>query len=139
MATGIYILPTIPDNEGRTAFSVLRRLGVGLTRLERAVLLVCENHVDQQAAAESVRADESIFNANIHALQVADLQKPAAGEVWVESDIPDIVQIEGLGNVRRLTAWGIHGSAGAAEPAIVEQALQLLLCNPAVQHVVEQM
>jgi len=139
MAVGILIRPTIPDNEGRTAFATLRRLGVTIAGLERAVLLVFDGTLDPEVVAAEVRADESIFNANTHALSALHVEKPAPGEVWIASDIPDVVTIDGIGEARRLTAWTLRGSTGPADADAVQLALERLLCNPAVQHIVEQL
>jgi phosphoribosylformylglycinamidine (FGAM) synthase PurS component len=138
MAVGIYIRPTIPDNEGRTAFAVLRRLGVGVTGLERAVLLLLPGESGLHAVEGSVRANEALFNPNIHALQVLPLEAPGPGEVWIESDLPDRVTIAELGEVRRVSAWALRGSEGPAGAELIGEALRALLLNPAVEHLVER-
>jgi hypothetical protein len=136
MALAVFIRPTIPDNEGRTAFSTLRRLGVQLGGLERAELLLFSDDCAVDAVLAAVHADESVFNSNTHAVSVAVVEKPAAGEVWIASDIPDVVAIDGIGEARRLTAWTLRGTAGPADEATIALALERLLCNRAVQHVV---
>lgn len=138
MGVGIYIRPTIPDNEGRTAFAVLRRLGVALTGLERAVLLLHAEDLDLEAVKASVRADEALFNPNIHALHVLPLEGPGPGEVWIESDLPDRLTIAWFGEVRRVGAWILRGAAGPADAELIGEALRELLLNPAVEHVVER-
>jgi phosphoribosylformylglycinamidine (FGAM) synthase PurS component len=138
MAVGIYIRPTIPDNEGRTAFAVLRRLGVEVTGLERAVLLLHAEDLDLEAVEASVRADEALFNPNIHALQVSSLEAPGPGEVWIESDLPDRITIAWFGEVRRVRAWTLRGSEGPAGAELIGGALGALLLNLAVEHLVER-
>lgn len=137
MALAVVIRPTIPDNEGRTAYSTLRRLGVQIGALERAELLLLADGFAVEAILAAVRADESIFNSNTHAISVAPIEKPAAGEVWIASDIPDLVSIEGVGEAHRLTAWTLSGTSGPADANTVNLAVERLLCNPAVQHVVD--
>ena len=76
---------TIPDNESRTAFATLQRLGVALEGLERADLYRCD--VDDASAAgltEDLRACEGIFNPNKHALVERAGDAPGPGEVWVD-------------------------------------------------------
>ena len=138
MALAVVIRPTIPDNEGRTAFSTLRRLGVQIAGLDRAVVLLLDGALDPATALAAVRSDESIFNANTQALSAAIIDAPAAGDVWITPDIPDLVTIDGLGEARRLTAWTLRTTSGPADADTVRLALERLLCNPAVQHVVDR-
>jgi len=137
MGVGIYIRPTIPDNEARTAFAILRRLGVGLTGLERAVLLLHAGDLDLEAVKASVRADEALFNPNIHALHVLPLEVPGPGEVWIESDLADRLTVAWFGEVRRVRAWIMRGAEGPAGAELIGETLRALLLNPAVEHLVE--
>ncbi len=136
MALAITLRPTIPDNEARTAFSTLRRLGVALLGLERAVLLLLDEAHAPADALRAVRADESIFNVNTQQVATEIVSEPKPGQVWVATDIPDEVAIAGLGVARRLTQWTLTGMSGPADSQTVQEAVAALLCNPAVQHVV---
>ena len=136
---------TIPDNESRTAFTTLGRLGVAAHALERADLYRCD--VDDDAAARlasELRACEGIFNPNKHALVERAGDGPLAGEVWVdEPGLPqrpagDVVvsgrTLAGVRSLERYTAWRVFGPGGVpAAPQLVAAATGALLCNPAFQ------
>jgi phosphoribosylformylglycinamidine (FGAM) synthase PurS component len=136
---------TIPDNEARTAFTTLARLGVAVAALERADVYRCE--VDDAAAAglaNELRACEGVFNPNKHALSQRAGDGPRAGEVWVsEAGRPDspaeaiVVSgrtLAGVRSLERATAWRLFASDGTpAPPQVVTAATDALLCNPAFQ------
>ena len=136
---------TIPDNESRTAFATLGRLGVAAEGLERADLYRCD--VDDAAApglADELRACEGVFNPNKHALAERAGDAPGLGEVWIDepgpverTDAPVVVSgrtLAGVRSLERYTAWRVIGKGGSpASFEIVEAAANALLCNPAFQ------
>lgn len=142
----IEVALTIPDNEARTALATLQRLGVSVHGLERADLYRCD--VADAAAGnlvETLRAMETVFNPNKHAIRARDTATPGAGEVWIDEIEPDRLArtngvriagraIEGLRDFQRFTAWRLTTAGGvAAGPALVASATDLLLCNSAFQ------
>lgn len=137
---------TIPDNEARTALATLRRLGVPAAGLERAELYrfdVADAAAD--GLIELLRGFEAVFNPSVHALRVRPVERPAAGEVWVDeagsAQTAPPVRIAGraLPGVRcleRFKAWRLAAPGGApADAAIVTAATETLLCNLAFQKV----
>jgi hypothetical protein len=140
---------TIPDNEALTALATLRRLGVDLGALERADLWLFEVEPDRAGElVETVRATETIFNPNKHALRVRDTAAPESGEAWL--DEPAVAALlgppvrvagrllPGVERAERFVAWRLrdrHGRPAAAE--VVDRALETLLCNPAFQRAIQ--
>lgn len=136
---------TIPDNEARTAFATLGRLGVAVRGLERADLYRCD--VEDAAAAglaDELRACEGIFNPNKHALVERAGDGPVAGEVWVDeagplerTDAPVVVSgrtLAGVRSLERYVAWRVIGEDGVPAPReTVAAATNALLCNTAFQ------
>ena len=141
----IEIRLTIPDNEARTAFATLRRLGVPTEGLERADLYRCD--VEDAAASglvDELRACEGVFNPNKHALVERAGDAPAAGEVWVDevgplerTSAPVVVSgrtLAGVRSIERYTAWRVTAKGGVPAPSdVVAAATSALLCNPAFQ------
>ncbi len=142
----IDIALVIPDNEARTAFATLRRLGVGAAALERADLYRFD--VDDDAADDlvaRVRALETIYNPNKHILHVRAAGVPEAGEVWVgDLAVPadgnaGAIRIggrvvPGVRGFERYTSWRIYGApAILASSELIDAATETLLCNPAFQ------
>jgi hypothetical protein len=134
------VRPTIPDNEGKTAAATLATLGVSIDTLERADIWIFETSDEPESGAaeleRAVRADETIFNPNKHALEALTSVKPGIGEVWVESDLPVKLPAARWGGrrVRRLAAWRLRTAAGApAAREVVIAAAEKLLCNAAYQ------
>ncbi len=118
----------IPDNTAYTALVTLRRLCVDVARLERSEVYFYESD-DAAALAARVRADETIFNPNKHRLAVLDETRPRAGEVWIEP----------LAAHERhaVTAWRLFDESGApAGRAVLDAAIERLLCNPAIDRAV---
>ena len=127
-ACALAIRLKISDNEANTALAALRRLGVPVARLERAVILLfSEARAD---AASRVMRDETLFNPNKHALEELDGSAPRSGEVWIEE-----LDAEGeASSVRRYVGWRLFGADGIpASPEIVQVAAERLLCNPAIE------
>jgi phosphoribosylformylglycinamidine (FGAM) synthase PurS component len=137
----------IPDNEAYTALTTLAALGVELAALRRADLW--RFTVDDAAEAtltERVRTLETIYNPNKHELRMRGDERPEPGEVWVDEpghgglERPVRIagkELTGVARVTHATAWRLTGKDGApASPAVVEQAVKMLLCNPAFQKVI---
>jgi hypothetical protein len=118
----------IPDNTAYTALVTLRRLCVDVHRLERSEIYFFESS-DAAALAKHVAADETIFNPNKHRLAVLDEPLPRAGEVWIEP--------LGARRPERATAWRLFDESGApASAAVLDAAIERLLCNPAIDRAV---
>ena len=134
----VEITLTIPDNEARTALSTLQRLGVAAVGLERADVYRCE--VESHALdglVDRLRARETIFNPNKHALRAREGVAPQRGEVWIEArDAAPAAPLgdDGAVRIRRFTAWRVYGADGMpASAELVEEATRVLLCNPAFE------
>jgi hypothetical protein len=136
----------IPDNEARTALATLQRLGVGIRTLERADLYRCDVADDAaDALVPTLRAIETIFNPNKHAIRLRDSAGPGTGEVWIDERTSQAAPaalpiriarraITGLRSFERFTVWRMATAPGvAAEARVVAAATDLLLCNPAFQ------
>jgi phosphoribosylformylglycinamidine (FGAM) synthase PurS component len=130
----IRITLTIPDNEARTAYSTLRRLGVAVGQLERADLYLYSGELEADAVTTAVKHNEAMFNENMHELSIRQSAAPVHGELWVLEDRPAYFSLGAFGRVARLRAWRLLSMAGApADEATVAEAAEVLLCNPAVQ------
>jgi hypothetical protein len=112
MSRTVAICLKIPDNAAFTTLMTLRRLGIEVTRVERAEIV-------RLASTEAAS-----FNPNKHiVLDVAD-GRPGVGQVWIEE----------MGQPDRFVGWTLFDAAGAlASRATLELAAQLLLCNPAIE------
>ena len=124
----------IPDNEARTALTALQRLGVNVARLERADVWVMDSN--EADFIERFKANETLFNANKHELEVLAEPAPRTGETWIEeldaADVP--VRMSGVSRARRFTAWRLYDEQKQpADAATVQDAAQALLCNPAIE------
>lgn len=116
----------IPDNEAYTALTALRRLGVNVARLERAVVWQFEEAGDPAARVER---SETLFNPNKHELEVLDTNAPRAGETWIEE-----LGAREQSGMRRFIAWRLFAEAQTpADDATVHAAVERLLCNPAIE------
>jgi phosphoribosylformylglycinamidine (FGAM) synthase PurS component len=112
----------VPDTTAYTALVALRRLGVPVVRVERATLIAVPAG-DDDAALERVRRDESLFNPNLHEIEVVRLGAPDAGEIWVRADGASSMQ-----------AWRLTDERGLpVAPQVLERARDALLCNPAIE------
>ena len=142
----IEIVLIIPDNEARTALTTLQRLGIAAGGLERADLYRFDVAEDRSAdLIATIRGFEAVYNPNKHALRVRDVERPVAGEVWVdeignETQATDgAVRIAGrvLPGVRaleRFKAWRVTAPDGsAADAGTLTGATETLLRNPAFQ------
>jgi hypothetical protein len=128
----------IPDNAAFTARQALARLGIELGRVERSVVWSCDDSGEAATFADRVASNEAMFNPNKHRLTVLQENRPRSGEVWIErrfaggSDrlekpIPDVDA------ARRYVGWRLFDRNGTPvhRPAL-EDAVRLLLCNPAI-------
>jgi hypothetical protein len=126
MTRAVAISLKIPDNTAFTAAVALRRLGVGIERVERSEIWFFDDGGDVPALIERVTADETIFNPNKHRLTVLDEAVPRPGEIWIEP-------LEG----GRATAWRLLGPDSAAlDRESLRAAVERLLCNPAIERAV---
>jgi phosphoribosylformylglycinamidine (FGAM) synthase PurS component len=135
----------IPDNEAYTALTALRRLGVPVERLERNEIWRLGDDGDPATLAARIEANEAIFNPNKHRLTVLAASEPRPGEAWVyelapggdgpvERETVGGKRIAGISRASRCVGWRLLGAGG--EPAargVVQNALERLLCNPAIE------
>jgi phosphoribosylformylglycinamidine (FGAM) synthase PurS component len=116
----------IPDNTAYTAVVALRRLGIGVERVERSEIWLFDDGRDVRALIERITADETIFNPNKHRVTVLDEAAPRSGEVWIEP-------LEG----GVATAWRLLGRDDAVlDKATLRAAAERLLCNPAIERAI---
>ena len=137
MRRAVAISLKIPDNTAYTALVTLRRLCVDVARIERSDVYLFES--DDAAAALSARvaADETIFNPNKHRLVVLEEPFPRAGEVWIEPLEGDLAGQSERNRPARRTAWRLYDEDGEPiGPAVLEAAVERLLCNPAIDRAV---
>jgi phosphoribosylformylglycinamidine (FGAM) synthase PurS component len=115
----------IPDNEAYTALTTLQRLGIDVARLERSEVYRFDDDGDSAKLVAKVERNETIFNPNKHALAVLDGDVPRPGETWIaELDAPN----------KRYVGWRLFDANGApAGTTTVRAAVELLLCNPAIE------
>lgn len=118
----------IPDNTAYTALVALRRLGVDVDHVERSEIYFFSGESDPASLLRRVETDETIFNPNKHRLHLLEEAMPRAGEVWIES----------LGNPdTSVIAWRLVVANGEpAGQAILDAAVERLLCNPAIERAV---
>jgi hypothetical protein len=109
----------IPDNTAYTTLVTLRRLGIGLARIERAQIVRGMN-------VAQVESDESLYNPNKHRVVALETDAPRPGELWIVQDDPN-----------RPVAWRLFSAPGVpASREILESAAERLLCNPAIERAV---
>jgi hypothetical protein len=126
MMRAVAIALKIPDNTAFTAAVALRRLGVGVERVERSEIRFFDDGGDVPALIERITADERIFNPNKHRATVLDEAAPRPGEVWVEP-------LEGGVAV----AWRLFaGNDAEVDRETLRAAVESLLCNPAIERAV---
>lgn len=118
----------IPDNTAYTALVALRKLGVDVERVERSEVRFFDDEENSETLLRRIEADETIFNPNKHRIRLLDEAIPGAGEVWIEP----LCHPE-----RVIVAWRLVTSNGTpADPAVVDAAVERLLCNPAIERAV---
>jgi len=150
MTRAVAISLKIPDNTAFTAAVALRRLGVGVERVERSEIWFFGDGGDVRALIERITADETIFNPNKHRVTALDEAVPRSGEVWIEpladpcdpersnvilsaSTTLSTGSVEG----RRATAWRLlaHDDDPLDREAL-RAAVERLLCNPAIERAI---
>jgi phosphoribosylformylglycinamidine (FGAM) synthase PurS component len=125
----------IPDNAALTALAALRRLGVDVSRLERADVWQFEDE-GFTPVEQRFEQNETLFNPNKHELGVLESNGPREGEVWIEmldaADVP--LRMTGASHARRFTSWRLFRKGkDPADAAHVRDAAEKLLCNPAIE------
>ena len=129
----------IPDNEAYTALTALRRLGVSVARLERADIWRLQDRGDEQDFVVRVERNETLFNPNKHELHLLEEGRPREGEVWIEQlDGSDqSVRIDGVSSGRRYVGWRLFSEGHTpSDSAAVHDAVDRLLCNPAIERAI---
>jgi hypothetical protein len=126
MRRAVAINLKIPDNAAYTALVTLRRLGIELARLERAEIVRFDDAPDPATLMAAVESDESLFNPNKHRVTVLESDTPRPGEVWIVQD-----------NDNRPVGWRLYSSPDLpADRALLAQAAERLLCNPAIERTI---
>jgi phosphoribosylformylglycinamidine (FGAM) synthase PurS component len=126
----------IPDNTAYTALVTLRRLCVDVERIERSEILICEAD-DAAALRARVMADETLFNPNKHRVTVLDECAPRSGEVWIVPLCHPERSAVGAESKEGGVSWRLFDAKGApVERAILDAAIERLLCNPAIDRAV---
>jgi hypothetical protein len=126
MRRAVAINLKIPDTAAYTALVTLRRLGIELARLERAEIVRFDDAPDPATLMAAVESDESLFNPNKHRVTVLESDTPRPGEVWIVQD-----------NDNRPVGWRLYSSPDLpADRAVLAQAAERLLCNPAIERTI---
>lgn len=122
----------IPDNTAYSALTALRRLGVDVTAVERADIWQFAGPGSDAEVAESVKRNELLFNVNKHVLDVLPSSEPRPGEAWVcGNDDPEKAP------ARHYVGWRLFDNKGKpVKPAVVKDAVEKLLCNPAIERAI---
>ena len=131
MSRAVSISLKIPDNTAYTALVALRKLGVDVERVERSEIYFFAAESDPATLLRRIEADETIFNPNKHRIRLLDEAIPRPGEVWIEA-LSDDARTS-------VVAWRLLATNG--EPvagAIVDAAIERLLCNPAIERAITQ-
>ena len=129
----------IPDNEAYTALTALRRLGVYVGRLERADIWQLQDRGEERDFVGRVERNETLFNPNKHELHLLEEGRPREGEVWIEElDARDqSLRIDGVSYGRRFVGWRLFSEGHTpADSASVNDAVDRLLCNPAIERAI---
>ncbi|HEY4433271.1 MAG TPA: hypothetical protein VGM99_02610 [Candidatus Cybelea sp.] len=135
MNVAVAIALKIPDNTAYTAAVALRRLGLGVGRVERSEIWLFDDEGDSRALLRRIEADERIFNPNKHVATILARPAPRAGEVWIESLDADAQPQQS----RRAAAiaWRLLDAHGAPlDAGGLRAAIERLLCNPAIERAV---
>jgi len=129
----------IPDNTAYSALTALRRLGVDVAQVERADIWLFAGPASSDEVAASVQRNESLFNPNKHTLEVLESPTPRTGETWV-SPIPSVDNPppgSSKGVAKHFVGWRLFAKNGEpASPAVVKDAIEKLLCNPAIERAI---
>jgi phosphoribosylformylglycinamidine (FGAM) synthase PurS component len=127
MRRAVAINLKIPDNAAYTALVTLRRLGIDVARVERAdIVRFADAPDDATALMAAVERDESLYNPNKHRVTVLETDAPRVGEVWIVQDNDD-----------RPVGWRLYRAPDLpADTAMLAQAAERLLCNPAIERTI---
>jgi hypothetical protein len=116
----------IPDNAAYTALVTLRRLGIEIAGVERAQIVRFTDAPPALELGAVVERDESLCNPNKHRVTVLDADAPRAGEVWIVQD-----------DAERPVGWRLYTAPGVpAGLDVLTQAVERLLCNPAIERAI---
>lgn len=130
MSHTVAIRLKIPDTTAMTAMTALRRLGLDLSAVERAQIVRFDDSGPADALVTRIERDETLFNPNIHHVDLLSEGRPRAGEAWIESLQADPPH-------RRFVSWRLFTAGGVpASRAVVQAAVDRLLCNPAIERAV---
>ncbi|MFN2449933.1 MAG: hypothetical protein ABR508_09160 [Candidatus Baltobacteraceae bacterium] len=129
----------IPDNEAYTALVALQRLGVAVSKVERAEIWQFDDEGLTPVEARFA-SNEMLYNSNKHEMQVLDGGRPRTGEVWIEeldaAGVP--LRMTGASHARRYVAWRLYGpDKMSAASGVVREAAEKLLCNPAIERALQ--
>jgi hypothetical protein len=137
MTRAIAITLKIPDNTAYTAAVALRRLGIGVDRVERSEIWFFDDGGDVHALVASITADETIFNPNKHRVTVLDEPVPRSGEVWIGPLDPVTLSLSKGDREKAATAWRLFEAHGEPlDKSTLHAAAERLLCNPAIERAV---
>ncbi len=136
---------TIPDNEAYTALTALARLGLPVDAAVRSDVWIARVEAPHAAALDrSIETIETIYNPNKHRLEIRSDARPRPGEVWITAhdETPAISvagrTVAGVRGIVRRTAWRLLDEHGADVPAaVLNQAAESFLCNPAFQKAIK--
>jgi phosphoribosylformylglycinamidine (FGAM) synthase PurS component len=137
----------IPDNTAYSALTALRRLGVDVAHVERADIWQFEDAASSDEVAARVQRNESLFNPNKHTLEVLASPKPRPGETWIATichrEVPNDREAAPSGPERmrgvkgHFVSYRLFGeNHNPASQATVEEAIEKLLCNPAIERAI---
>jgi hypothetical protein len=134
----------IADNEAYTALVTLQRLGVPVTSVERADIWDFETGGTYQELMEAVKRNEALFNQNKHEMVQYMRPQPRRGEVWIQrtDERLDVRRLftgktaAGAQKVQRYTGWRLFHAAGEADAAMLQLAVERLLCNSAIERAI---
>ncbi|HET9392561.1 MAG TPA: hypothetical protein VFO29_03400 [Candidatus Rubrimentiphilum sp.] len=128
----------IPDNTAYSALTALRRLGVDVAHVERADIWQFEDDGSSEKVATRVQRNESLFNPNKHTLEILPSPNPRPGETWIALCHPEVSKDPEVSKgARHYTAYRLFSEnhAPASQPT-VEEAIEKLLCNPAIERAI---
>jgi phosphoribosylformylglycinamidine (FGAM) synthase PurS component len=128
----------IPDNTAFSALTALRRLGVDVDRVERADIWQFAGPASGDDVAVSVQRNESLFNPNKHALELRESPNPQSGEAWISTiSATHAVAADASAAAVHHVGWRLFSKDGMpVAPATLKEAVEKLLCNPAIERAI---
>ncbi|HEY2475017.1 MAG TPA: hypothetical protein VGI19_09460 [Candidatus Cybelea sp.] len=130
MRVAVAISLKIPDNTAYTAAVALRRLALGVGRVERSEIWFFDDGGNARSLLQRVETDETIFNPNKHVATILKDDLPRDGEVWIES-------LEPLERGPAAIAWRLLDARGVPfDDGGLRAASERLLCNPAIERAI---